>query len=93
MKTNHTDTQYSSSQGRFPEFFEESLEIDDVVFDFDRIMEEINIGQYLKPPKEISLLGRPGYNRVKMLKTVLFAMTDTRETPFCRSGRSKTDAR
>ena len=55
------------------------MEIDDEVFEFDRIMEEINIGQYLKPAKAVSLLGRPGYNRVKMLKTVLFAMRDTRD--------------
>ena len=55
------------------------MEIDDEVFEFDRIIEEINIGQYLKPPKAVSALGRPGCNRVKMLKTVLFAMRDTRE--------------
>lgn len=55
------------------------MEIDDEVFEFDRIMEEINIGQYLKPAEKISPYGRPGYNEVKLLKTVLFAMMDTRD--------------
>ncbi len=47
MRKNHTNTYYSPTQGRFPEFFEESLEIGDVVFEFDRIMEEIGIERYL----------------------------------------------
>ena len=39
-------------------------------------MEEIEIDQYLKPEKH-SNLGRPRYNRIKMLKTVLFGFMET----------------
>lgn len=46
-----------------------------MVFEFDRIMEEIGIEQYLKPEK-ISRLGRPRYNRVDTLKTILFGAMD-----------------
>ena len=48
----------------------------DPVFTFNRVMEGINIEQYLAyPDKKRS--GRPGYNRVDMLKTVLFAFMET----------------
>ena len=43
---------------------------------FDKIMEEIGIEKYLKPGP-YSKLGRPGYNRVNMLKTALFGFMDT----------------
>ncbi len=43
---------------------------------FDKIMEEIEIEKYLKPQPTFKL-GRPGYNRVNMLKTVLFGFMDT----------------
>ena len=39
-------------------------------------MEEIEIEKYLKPQPTFKL-GRPGYNRVNMLKTVLFGFMDT----------------
>ena len=39
-------------------------------------MEEIEIEKYLKPEPAFKL-GRPGYNRVNMLKTVLFGFMDT----------------
>ena len=39
-------------------------------------MEEIEIDKYLKP-EPFSRLGRPGYNRVNMLKTILFGFMDT----------------
>ena len=55
---------------------------------FDEIMEEIEIEQYLKPVEVVSLLGRPGYNDVKMLKTVLFGTMDMGGVP---SGRALTD--
>lgn len=43
---------------------------------FDEIMEEIGIERYLKP-KRHNPLGRPGYSRVNMLKTILFSFMDT----------------
>jgi len=59
-----------------PVFIAESLEICDPVLAFDRIMEEIGIEQYLKP-EEGSRIGRPGYCRVNMLKTILYGFMDT----------------
>ena len=54
-------------------FIADILDICDPVLTFDRIMEEIEIGKYLK---ERPRTGRPGYNRVNMLKTVLFGFMD-----------------
>ena len=44
--------------------------------ELDRIMEEIEINKYLKP-EPLHKMGRPGYNRVNMLKTILFGFMDT----------------
>ena len=63
-------------QGRFPVFCADFLDICDPVLAFDRIMEEINVGQYLKP-EPYNRMGRPGYNRVNMLKTILFGFMDS----------------
>ena len=67
---------YSPKQGRLPLFITDILDICDPVLAFDKIMEEIGIEQYLKP-EPYNKLGRPGYNRVNMLKTVLFGFMDT----------------
>ena len=73
---NNTDKYYSPKQGRLPLFITDFLDICDPVLAFDKIMEEIEIEKYLKP-QPIFKLGRPGYNRVNMLKTVLFGFMDT----------------
>ena len=73
MNTKHY---YSPKQGRLPVFISDILNICDLVLAFDRIMEEIEIDKYLKP-EPFSRLGRPGYNRVNMLKTILFGFMDT----------------
>ena len=73
MNTKHY---YSPKQGRLPVFISDILNICDPVLAFDRIMEEIEIDKYLKP-ESFSRLGRPGYNRVNMLKTILFGFMDT----------------
>ena len=57
-------------------FFAEYLSVCDPVIVFDKIMEEIGIEQYLKPTA-YNRLGRPGYSRVNMLKTVLYGFMDT----------------
>ena len=57
-------------------FILDILDICDPVLAFDKIMEEIAIGKYLKP-EPYNKMGRPGYNRVNMLKTVLFGFMDT----------------
>ena len=56
-------------------FIAESLEICDPVMAYDRIMEEIGIERYLKP--EGRRIGRRGYSRVNMLKTILYGFMDT----------------
>ena len=73
---NHTEMNYSPKQGRFPVFIADSLNICDPVLAFDKIMEEIGIERYLKPERYKSL-GRPGYSRVNMLKTILFGFMDS----------------
>ena len=52
------------------------MDICDQALAFDKIMEEIGIETYLKP-EPLHKLGRPGYNRVSMLKTILFSFMDT----------------
>ncbi len=73
---NNTKNYYSPKQGRLPLFIADFLDICDPVLTFDKIMEEIGIQKYLKP-QPIYKLGRPGYNRVNMLKAVLFGFMDT----------------
>ena len=73
---NFTEKNYSAKQGRLPEFYvADNLDICDPVLAFDEFMEETKIEQYLKP-EEYTRIGRPRYNRVNMLKTVLFAFED-----------------
>ena len=73
---NNTEYYYSPKQGRLPLFLADSLDICDPVLAFDQIMEEIGMEQYLKP-EPLYRYGRPGYNRVNMLKTILFGFMDT----------------
>ena len=73
---NNTKNYYNPKQGRLPLFITDILDICDPVLAFDKIMEEIEIAKYLKP-EPYNKLGRPGYNRVNMLKTVLFGFMDT----------------
>lgn len=73
---NNTKKNYTPKQGRLPLFITDILDICDPVLAFDKIMEEIEIEKYLKPEPAFKL-GRPGYNRVNMLKTVLFGFMDT----------------
>ena len=68
--------QYSPKQGRLPVYIADILDICDPVLTFDQIMEEIGIEQYLKPDSNPWHLGRPRYNRVNMLKTVLYSFMD-----------------
>ena len=67
---------YSAKQGRLPVYISDLLDICDPVLTFDQIMEEIGIEQYMKPNTNRWHLGRPRYNRVNMLKTVLFSFMD-----------------
>ena len=56
-------------------FVADYLDICDPVLAFDRIMEEIEVRKYLRE-RPNGRMGRPGYDRVKMLKTVLFGFMD-----------------
>ena len=76
MKNIKTNQYNTIKQGRFPVFCADYLDICDPVLAFDRIMEEIDVGQYLKA-EPYSRMGRPGYNQVKMLKTTLFGFMDS----------------
>ena len=76
MRKNSTTEYYRTSQGRLPLFIADTLDICDPVLAFDKVMEEIRIEQYLKP-EPLFKMGRPGYNRVNMLKTVLFGFMET----------------
>jgi transposase len=68
--------QYNTAkQGRFPVFFADMLNICDRVLAFDRLMEEANVKQYLRE-RPVGRKGRPGYNRVNMLKTVLYGFME-----------------
>ena len=56
-------------------FVADFLDICDPVFAFDRLMEEAEVGKYLRS-RPYRRTGRPGYDRVKMLKTVLFGFME-----------------
>ena len=72
----YNQTQYSPKHGRLPVYIADILDICDPVLTFDQIMEEIRIEQYLKPDTNPWHLGRPRFNLVNMLKTVLFSFMD-----------------
>ena len=57
-------------------FIADCINICDAVMAFDKIMEEIGIEKYLRSEGYRSQ-GRPGYDRVNMLKTILFGFMDT----------------
>ena len=59
----------------FPVFFEDCLDLRDPVKQFDRLMEEAGIEQYVRAEMGRGP-GRPGYNPVNMLKTILFGYMD-----------------
>ena len=73
---NNTIQYYNSEQGRLPLFISDRLDICVPVLAFDKIMEEIRMETYLNP-EPLHKMGRPGYNRVNMLKTILSGFMDT----------------
>ena len=76
VKNKKYQQQYNSAkQGRFPVFFADFLDICDPVLAFDKLMEEANVKQYLRE-RPVGRMGRPGYNRVNMLKTVLYGFME-----------------
>ena len=59
-----------------PSFYMDKLEENDPVFAFDQLMKEVNIEKYLLSCMK-NKTGRPRYNKVRLLKTVLFAFVET----------------
>lgn len=60
-----------ANQGILPLYLSDYLDIDDPVFTFERLMEEVDLDRFIKKiPAHIT--GRLRYDPVRMLKTVLF---------------------
>jgi len=74
MKKNNTKVYYTPIQLKLPVDFEKMIEIDDPVYTFNEVMAHIDLQKYfvVKDYKK----GRPGYDRVKLLKIVLFAFME-----------------
>ena len=67
-------TDISPTQGIIPAFLTDFLNICDPVVVFDEIMKGIDIKKYLRPIE--NRIGRPRYNPVRILKTILFGFMD-----------------
>lgn len=74
MIINNTETNFSPIQGIIPAFLTDYLAIDDPVVVFDEIMKGIDLEGYVKPLEK--RYGRPSYNSVRMLKTILFGFME-----------------
>lgn len=74
MKQSFTQIDFSPNQGIIPAFLTDFLDICDPVVVFDEIMKGIDIEKYVRPLKQKA--GRPRYNPVRILKTILFGFMD-----------------
>ena len=74
MKTNFTQLDFSPTQGVIPAFLTDYLDLCDPVVVFDEIMGRIDLEKYLRPLEQRT--GRPRYNPVRVLKTILFGFMD-----------------
>ena len=74
MKNNNTKVYYTPIQLKLPVDFEKIIEIDDPVYTFNEVMAHIDLQKYfvVKDYKK----GRPGFDRVKLLKIALFAFME-----------------
>ena len=74
MKKNITEVYYTPIQLKLPVDFEKIIEIDDPVYSFNEVMDHIDLQKYfvVKDYRK----GRPGYDRVKLLKIALFAFME-----------------
>ena len=71
---NLTINDFSPTQGIIPAFLTDFIDICDPVVVFDEIMKGIEIEKYLRPIE--NRIGRPRYNPVRILKTILFGFMD-----------------
>ena len=70
------NNKYAQKQKEFSSFVLDRLGPDDPVLTFDCLIKEVNLEKYLDSEND-SNLGRPAYNKIDMLKTILFAFMDT----------------
>ena len=74
MKKNITKVYYTPIQLKLPVDFEKIIEVDDSVYTFNEVMDHIDLQKYFVV--KVYKKGRPGYDRVKLLKIVLFAFME-----------------
>lgn len=74
MKNNNTKVYYTPIQLKLPVDFEKIIEVDDSVYTFNEVMDHIDLQKYFVV--KVYKKGRPGYDRVKLLKIVLFAFME-----------------
>ncbi len=72
--TNLTIKDFSPTQGIIPVFLTDFLDICDPVGVFDEIMKGIDLEKYLRRIEKRT--GRPRYNPVRILKTILYGFVD-----------------
>ena len=72
--TNLTKKDLSPTQGIIPVFLTDFLDICDPVVVFDEIMKGIDLEKYLRRIENRT--GRPRYNPVRILKTILYGFVD-----------------
>ena len=73
-KQNNTEVYYTPIQMKFPLGFEKIIKIDDPVYTFSEVMAHIDLQKYFV--KKGNEMGRPRYDREKLLKIVLFAFME-----------------
>ena len=71
---NITINDFSPTQGIIPAFLTDFLDICDRVVVFDEIMKGIDLEKFLRPIE--NRIGRPRYNPVRILKTILYGFMD-----------------
>lgn len=72
---NTTDMNYTPIQLKLPVDLERIIKTNDAVYSFSEVMEHIDLQKYFVERKGHET-GRPGYDREKLLKIVLFAYMD-----------------
>ncbi|MBQ7857180.1 MAG: hypothetical protein IJ351_00900, partial [Oscillospiraceae bacterium] len=70
MQNQNTEVYYTPIQMKFPLGFEKNIKIDDPVYTFSEVMAHIDLQKYFV--KKGNEMGRPRYDREKLLKIVLF---------------------
>ena len=74
MKNQNTEVYYTPIQMKFPLGFEKIIKIDDPVYTFSEVMAHIDLQKYFV--EKGHEMGRPRYDREKLLKIVLFAFME-----------------